>query len=169
VIWLGKSLKMSDLGVWVLEDRVVPVNSDQPLDPIVQELNPGTDLGSLDGSSARLLIPVDPHHISYTIVDCAHGHEEIIRQTINSRPMRAGKGHYFAPIKIDPKLFRIGRHLVLWHVRKYHDGTMELIVQEFDVVRQSHWSGEFSNSTYSDHSGFKGYNNPKGIFKIRRD
>lgn len=168
MIYLGKLLQNDDLRALVAERGIITVNSVGGLNDPLQLLNENLDLNDFLNTTVAGLVPLDPCFISYTIVDCTHGREEIIRETMNSRPMRSAKGLYFAPLKIDPKLFTVGRHLILWHVKRHVDSQLEMFVQEFDVTRQASYSGEFSRSTYSTKDQFKGYNQPRRIFQIRR-
>lgn len=94
-------------------------------------------------------IAIDPYLVTYTIFDCTHGKSEIIRQTINSVPMKYDTGKYFVPLKIDPRIFRIGRHCIEWTYQRFIDYPLQTSKGQFDVVRDAHYSGEFCRSTYA--------------------
>lgn len=92
---------------------------------------------------------VDPFDISYTIFDCTTGKQEVIRQTINSKPMRFDVGSYFVPLHIHPKIFRVGKHLVRWKVQQYSNSLIQQAVEEFDVTRPPAYAGQFCKSKYA--------------------
>jgi len=91
---------------------------------------------------------VDPYSITYTMFDCTQGKQEIIRQTINSKPMKFDTGSYFVPIKLDPKVFRIGRHLIRWSVMEIAGGSVQQATNDFAITRPPYFSGEFCNMKY---------------------
>ena len=91
---------------------------------------------------------VDPCSITYTIFDCTTGKSEIIRQTINSKPMKFDKGCYFIPLRLNSQIFRTGRHIVQWQVKQYSDSDVQQVIKDFDIIRPAHFAGEFSNAKY---------------------
>lgn len=170
MIYLGKLLQHGDLRAFVFDEGVITVNDLDILnDPnsLLNDLH--TTLNTFSNTTTSGLRPFDPYFISYTIIDCTHGREEVIRSTINSRPMKFQDGGYFAPFKVDPVYFRIGRHLILWQYRRYFDSTLESTVQDFNISRQAAYSGEFCASQYAEDKQYQGFNPPKRIFKIRVD
>jgi len=94
-------------------------------------------------------IAIDPFLVTYTIFDCTHGKSEVIRQTINSVPMRYDTGKYFVPLKIDPQVFRVGRHKIEWVYKRFEDYPLQTSLGEFDIVRDASYSGEFCRSVYA--------------------
>lgn len=94
--------------------------------------------------------PIDPYHVVYTIFDCTHGGQEIIRQTINSVPMKFDHGSYFVPIHLHPKIFRPGHYVIQWSYKKFEDSELQMITQSFDVVTPTSYAGEFCKSTYAN-------------------
>jgi hypothetical protein len=92
---------------------------------------------------------VDPFGILYTIFDCTTGKQEVIRQTINSKPMRFDVGSYFVPLHIHPKIFRIGKHLIRWQVQQYSNSVIQQAGEEFEITRPPAYAGEFCISKYA--------------------
>jgi len=95
------------------------------------------------------VMPIDPAVVSYTIFDLTHNKKEIIRQTINSKPMRYDIGHYFVPIHLDPLIFRTGRHLIQWAFKRFTDLDTQMVNDTFDITRPTYWAGEFCNVPYA--------------------
>jgi hypothetical protein len=95
------------------------------------------------------VMPIDPYYVSYTMFDCTHGRQEIIRQTINSLPMKFDNGSYFVPIHLDPKVFRPGRHIIQWSYKKFQDTELQMVSESFDVIMPTKYAGEFCRSTYA--------------------
>ena len=122
MIYLGKLLTKDDLSISFYTDQQ----------------------GSSDGSS----ILVDPFLVAYTVYDCSSGIQEIIRQTINSNPIRCDTGIYYAGIKLHPSIFRLGRHVIQWTFKRYPESSMRSESRTFDVVRRAHYSGEYCRTTY---------------------
>jgi len=156
MIYLGKLLQNDDLTIFFsVNDVVADVDKD--------ELNDNSDLlNDIDFTlntwqtlTEQGLVAFDPYFVAYTIYDCTHGKEEIIRQTTNSKPMRADVGHYWAPFKVDPKLFRVGRHIIKWEYKRYFDSELEASASMFDITRPAAYSGEFCNTSYSTVKQFR--------------
>jgi hypothetical protein len=93
--------------------------------------------------------PVDPYYVSYTMFDLTHNKKEIISQTINNKPMKFDHGSYFAPIDLDPKVFRPGRHLIQWSFKRFSYNNIELMNATFDITRPTYWAGEFCKMPYA--------------------
>ncbi|MDO8640932.1 MAG: hypothetical protein Q7R33_05260 [Nitrosarchaeum sp.] len=91
---------------------------------------------------------IDPFYVSYTVFDLTTGKQEIIRQTINSKPMRFDTGSYFVPLKLHPIIFRVGRHIVKWAFKQYDDSMLMRESQEFDITRPAEYAGEYCLSKY---------------------
>ena len=92
---------------------------------------------------------IDVDYIRYTIYDFTTGLQEVIRQTENSEPMRYDVGSYFVPLKLDPKVFRVGRHLVRWQIKKYFHTPLEQAMDEFDIARAAQYNGDFCKQQYA--------------------
>lgn len=129
MIYLGKLLRENDLNIFLYADKEVFMTH--------------TNTTELE------LTLVDPFYLSYTIFDCTTGQQEIIRQTINSKPLRYDTGIYYAGIKIHPQLFRVGRHIIQWSYKRYPESNLRKDSYTFDVMRATHYAGEYCRSNYS--------------------
>jgi hypothetical protein len=129
VIYLGKLLRENDLNIFLYANKEVLMN----------------DVNSTDIE----LTFIDPFDISYTIFDCTHGRQEIVRQTINSKPLRHETGIYYAGIKVSPQIFSVGRHIIQWTFKRYPESNLRRESCTFDIVRTAHYVGEFCQSSYS--------------------
>jgi hypothetical protein len=172
MIFLGKLLDINDLKIFFSVNDVIEESNKDVLNSIQGTLNNlNFTLNTFETITHTGEKPFDPYFVSYTIIDQTHskyetirqtnnnqvanyyftqtpGRDETIRQTTNSIPMRHGVGYYWVPIKIDPKLFRIGRYLIQWEYKQYFDSEIQASFEEFDVVRPAAYSGEFCNIVY---------------------
>jgi len=150
MIFLGKLLQNDDLNIFFyVNDIIEHPNKDVLNDPNGLLNDVEFTLNTFTTYTERGLKPFDPYFVSYTIFDLTHGKEELIRHTTNSKPMRYGIGHYWVPLKINPRFFRIGRHLIKWEFKQYFDSEIQVSTEEFDIVRPAAFSGEFCASTYA--------------------
>jgi len=124
VIYLGKLLKENDINIFF----------------------------SADNQSGDGTVSIDPYCVLYTIYDCTTGKAEIIRQTINSKAMRFDTGHYFVPLKLHPRIFRVGRHKIEWMYKRFLESSLRREMMQFDITRTAHFSGEFCRSVYVNDS-----------------
>lgn len=142
MIYLGKLLKENDLHIFFYADSIASSGDHDVLNTL-------TDTLSTFQSSNRTFVPIDPFYVSYTIIDNTHRKNEIIRQTVNSKPMKFATGFYYVPIRISPRLFNIGRHYIQWSFKRFCDSALFMKKDSFDVVRPAAYSGEFCRSTYA--------------------
>lgn len=150
MIYLGKLLKENDLHIFLYADSTVLLDDNDTLNTLTDELNDiEFTLNTYQSSSNRTLVPIDPYYISYTIIDNTHQKNEIIRQTVNSKPMKFATGFYYVPIRISSRLFNVGRHYIQWSFKRFCDSPLFTKKDSFDVVRPAAYSGEFCKSTYA--------------------
>jgi hypothetical protein len=150
MIYLGKLLKEDDLHIFFYANSTVLSGDQDILNTVTDDLNSTNfTLNSYQSTTEAVSIPFDPYYVSYTIIDNTRCKNEIIRQTINSKPMKFDKGFYYAPIKISPRIFRIGRHYIVWSFRRFCDSALFTKKDSFDVIRPANYSGEFCRSTYA--------------------
>jgi len=150
VIYLGKLLRENDLNIFFYANKEVSSGDKDVLNTQVGVLNDVEfTLNQYQSTSESKLELIDPYYVSYTIFDCTQGQQEIIRQTINSRPLRYDTGIYYAGIKLHPNIFRIGRHIIQWSYKRYAESNLRKESSSFDVIRTAHYSGEFCKSSYS--------------------
>jgi len=74
--------------------------------------------------------------------------------------MKFDIGSYFVPLRIDPLIFRVGRHIIQWNIKQYYDSAINTYLQDFYVSRQAFYAGEFCRSTYPDTTLTEPINNP---------
>ena len=157
MIFLGKLLQNDDLNIFFYMNNVVTTHDKDIINDEDGLLNDKEfTLNTWSTTTIEGQVEFDPYHVRYTIYDLTHGLEEEMRHTVNSKPMRAAKGHYWAPLKINPRFFRIGRHMIKWEFKQYFDSELQVSVEEFDVVRPVAYAGEFCESVYEPINQFHG-------------
>jgi len=148
MIYLGKLLKVDDVHIFFYANSQVELANKDVLDTAAGTLNnPEFTLNTFESSYTQSLTLVDPYYVSYTIFDNTQGKKEIIRQTINSIPMRYDTGIYYVPIKLHPRIFRVGSHIIEWSCRRFMNSNLRIVTDEFKITRNAAYAGEFCQSS----------------------
>jgi hypothetical protein len=163
MIYLGKLLKVDDIHIFFYADSQVESGNRDVLGAVTGTLNsPEFTLSTFESTYSQSLTLVDPYYVSYTIFDNTQGKKEIIRQTINSIPMRYDTGIYYVPLKLHPKIFRVGSHIIEWSFRRFADNSLGMtsdsaiarnasslrtMTDEFMITRNAAYSGEFCQTS----------------------
>lgn len=150
MIYLGKLLQENDLNIFFYANKEIASGDKDILNVQIGVLNDiEFTLNQYQSTSESALVLVDPYYVSYTIYDCTQGLQEIIRQTINTKPLRHDTGVYYAGIKLHPRIFRVGRHIIQWSYKRFPESNLRKESISFDIIRTAHYSGEFCKSQYS--------------------
>jgi len=148
MIYLGKLLKVDDIHIFFYANSQTESANKDVLGDADGTLNdPEFTLGTFESTYNQSLTLIDPYYVSYTIFDNTYGKKEIIRQTINSIPMRYDTGIYYVPLKLHPRIFRVGNHIIEWSFRRFESSSLRTMTDGFNIARSAAYAGEFCQTS----------------------
>jgi len=92
--------------------------------------------------------PIDPYSITYALYDVTTGVEVLIGPA-ERNPVRVELGHYYAHFQI-PENAAYGAYRIRWTFQEVQNDPVQMVMQEFEVVRESAIQSQLWTPTQAD-------------------